>query len=215
MDIPLMAAVCFVAMLGVLNPLYLHVKAGPHKTAATVVKALATALALLLAVAGTIRQPGASPLCLTVGLALCLAGDVLIVYRLTAGMGAFLFGHIGYIAAFCLAAPPSLWSLIPFAVFLVLLFVLFRRRFPAMGRDKPAYIAYAVVLTTMLSVALLLPTRLGATGIIPAVGAALFTLSDVLLARGMLFASTKKNDALSLTLYYLGQYVLALWAFLP
>lgn len=212
----LIAGLCGLLMLCGLNPLYLSMKRGPRKTSpvTAAVKGLCTGVALALAVAGALREPTPYAWGLTAGLALCLLGDVVLIYRLVPGMGAFLAGHFCYIAAFCLAAPPQWWSLVVFAVLLPLVALLFRPHYAAMGRNKPAFITYAVVLLAMVSTAVPLPVSLGPRGWAAAAGAVLFTLSDLLLARNMLGKSTPVSDAVSLTCYYTGQYVLALSVFL-
>ena len=63
--------------------------------------------------------------------------------------------------------------------------------------------------------ALALPAGLGARGWVVALGALLFTLSDLTLARGLLVKATPLGDAVCLTLYYGAQFTLALSVFFP
>ena len=140
---------------------------------------------------------------------------MLIVFSLVPGMAAFLLGHIGYMIAFCMLAPPRWISLPVFAVLLAVVALLFRSTFHAMGKLTPAYVAYAAVLLAMLSLALALPAGLGARGWVVALGALLFTLSDLTLARGLLVKATPLGDAVCLTLYYGAQFTLALSVFFP
>ena len=209
------SVLCGVVMLGVLNPLYLAIKRRPGRGIATFVKGACTGLGLALALWGALAASSPFGWWMVAGLALCLLGDVLIVFSLVPGMAAFLLGHIGYMIAFCMLAPPRWISLPVFAVLLAVVALLFRSTFHAMGKLTPAYVAYAAVLLAMLSLALALPAGLGARGWVVALGALLFTLSDLTLARGLLVKATPLGDAVCLTLYYGAQFTLALSVFFP
>lgn len=71
-----------------------------------------------------------------------------------------------------------------------------------------------MVILAMVSIAVLLPFSIGPIGMLPAVGAVLFVLSDFLLARNMLVKVTRLSDAVSLYFYYLAQFILAMSVYL-
>lgn len=211
-------AAAAVWMLVILNPLYLHLKRGPHKAAAIVVKALCTLSAAGLGLAGCLRGGGTADWWLLTGLLLCTLGDVVLCLHFVGGMGAFLLGHLAYVAAFLRLAPPSLWSLVIFILLAGGMVWLFLPSVPKMKRDLPAFCVYGGVIAAMLSLAIPLCASMPAgewlRGVATAGGAALFVFSDILLAWNLFHASSKAADAVSLTAYYTGQLLLALSVYL-
>ena len=110
-----------------------------------------------------------------------------------------------YSAAYVLAAPPGWTSLGAFAVLAVFCLL----RYPGLkkyaGKKNPLpYLGYALLLCVMLSLALPQKPVLLA-------GAALFVVSDSLLARRiMLKIQSNRYDDLCLGVYYLAQFLIAL-----
>lgn len=211
------AAVGAVFLL-VLVPAYLHAKKGASKKAyALCFKGACTLVPVLLCLAGAGIAAGrlTGAWWMTVGLVLCLVGDILLELVFLAGMAAFLCGHLAYIAGF-LAMAPFRWESVPiFAIALLIVVVLFYRLLPQMKEKRGPFIGYAVVLLAMLAVAMALPFSLGARGAVAAAGALLFVVSDLLLARNLLLGPIGHSDAVSLGCYFSGQYLLALsvWCF--
>jgi len=209
-----LAAAAAVMMLGILTPWHLKLKKGPNRALSAVVKGTCTLVAAGLCLAGCLREGGLADWWLLAGLCLCLAGDVLIIYHFLGGMGAFLLGHLAYIAAFLCRAPFFAGSVPVFIGVFGLIVLLFWRAIPTLGKSWPAYAVYAAVLSAMWSVATMLPAAPGKWTWMTASGAVLFTASDLLLARNMLKKTGPFADWLSLTCYYTGQLLLALSVFL-
>lgn len=153
---------------------------------------------------------------LLIGLALCWVGDVLLIPHSSkasfrAGVLVFLLGHLAYAVAFAergLSAPaagiatvvlgvPALWVL--------------RWLRPHVGADLsvPIY-AYVAVITAMLVFAVSTVVAQGTASIL--VGASMFYLSDLAVARQRFVAQSFTNKAWGLPLYFGGQLVLALSA---
>ena len=203
-------------MFVVLMPAYLMLRDGPHNALALACKGGCTLAAAALGAAGAFLGGAGAPggWWLAAGLVLCAAADVVLSIRFVGGMGIFLLGHLCYIAAFLRAAPLTLWSIPLFFLMASAVFLLFRRQIPAMKDRLVPFCVYAAVLLAMLALALPLPFSLGWPGGLAAAGAALFVLSDLLLARNLLAGATRFSDVFSLACYYTGQLLLASSVFL-
>ena len=147
-----------------------------------------------------------------VALVLCWIGDLALLGKgkaaLLGGLGAFLLGHLGFVGAFlihgfddkvALSAAALLSPVVAGA-----LWWLWPKVSPDMRRPVLAYIA---VITTMVAtsagaVSAGLPTRVG-------VGAALFFVSDLFVARNRFVAPGSINRLIGLPLYYAGVTLLA------
>lgn len=162
----------------------------------------------LLALAGV---RGGAPLPIWLGLALGAAGDLLLSLpgevSFLAGMGAFAAGHLAYAAGFGLRRPP-IWALAGLAALAV------STEFwlaPHTGALLWPVRAYVLVICLMAALAA------ARTEPLLRVGAALFVLSDLMLALAMFRATGAAEVALSYALwpcYWLAQ-CLILLAFLP
>jgi len=216
-----------VLLFFILIPLYLHFKQGKYQRITMIIKGLSTMIPILFCMSTVIQLkeepylninsvillPDAS--CwLLAGLLLGLVGDIVLCIHFVGGMGAFLLGHICYIIAYCKFANFQLWSIGLFIVLLLLSLVFFHSLIPKMGKNKIPFLIYGTVILVMVSIALLLPFSIGSLGILPAVGAFLFVLSDLLLARNILVKVTALSDAVSLYCYYAGQFILAMSVYL-
>ncbi len=216
----------FIILFIIIIPLYFRLKKTKHQLIALMIKGSATMVPVLFSLAsiiqlgrkpyqniGSAHLPGAS--CwLLIGLLLCLIGDIIIGIHFLGGIVAFLLGHICYITAFSNLASLQLWSIVIFIVLFLLTLVVFYPLIPKMSKNKIPFLFYGTVILTMLSLALLLPYTIGYLGILPAIGAFLFVLSDFLLARIMLVKFTPLSDVVSLYIYYLGQFALAMSVYL-
>lgn len=199
-------------ILCVLVPAYLHAKQGSNKARALCLKGACTLVPVLLCTAGAILADGqlSGVWWMAAGLVLCLAGDILLELFFLAGMAAFLCGHVAYIGGF-MALAPWRWESLPiFAVLALVVVLLFYRLIPRMKEKTLPFIVYAAVLLAMLSVALVLPLTIGGRGVVAAVGALLFVVSDLLLARNLLLGPVGHSDAISLGCYFSGQFLLAM-----
>ena len=148
---------------------------------------------------------------LLAGLALCAVGDVLLLGRRTfdAGIFAFLLGHVLYIIGFHTASPVAGWSLEVLAPLALAAVAACRWLWPHLGRRKATVSAYVLVITVMVWGGLsgwwsqTLPWT-------AALGALLFYLSDLAVARQRFVHPSFVNRAVGLPLYYAGQFLIAL-----
>ena len=145
-------------------------------------------------------------------LVLGLAGDVILMLprdRFAAGLGAFLLGHLAYIAGFWAAGVAPLAALAWFALLLIPVAATLRlviRGARAAGQDALALpiVVYALVIATMVALSLAGRSLLAATG------AALFIVSDGLIGFRR-FVRDRPGMALAVIVsYHLGQAALVL-----
>lgn len=147
------------------------------------------------------------------GLALCLAGDVLLIPRgrpavFRAGVFAFLLGHVAYSAAFLtrpLSVPGLLLGGAVIAAFLWAILRWLRRSLPP-DMAGPVH-AYLVVIGVMSALACSVTAAGGPVAV--AVGALAFTASDVSVARDRFVQHEFVNRAWGLPLYYAAQLLIA------
>lgn len=174
--------------------------------------ALFIVTALILTHANTLYYP-----MVLSGLVLCLIGDVCLIFFtsrkiFTAGLAAFLAGHVIYVTAFVTigTAGPAVW-----AAALVCLcascavFVWLR---PHLGEMRIPVIAYIVIITAMvISAAALMNNHELAPSARALVfgGALLFYVSDIFVARQRFVTRGFVNRAAGLPLYYVGQFMIA------
>jgi len=148
---------------------------------------------------------------LLAGLVLSLCGDVLLIPHAAprvfqAGVAAFGLGHVAYLAAFVLRFESALYAAICVIAAALVLLRVFRWLRPHLPADMvvPVY-AYMGVISAML---------VAAAGAAPAsaailLGAAMFYVSDLAVARDRFVASGFANRAWGLPLYFAAQLVLA------
>jgi uncharacterized membrane protein YhhN len=140
-------------------------------------------------------------------LLLSVAGDALLLSdrrpAFLAGLVAFLLAHLAYAATFAGAAAPRAWHLIPIAAALALVL---RWLWPHLGEMKAPVVAYCLVISAMLWLALGVPSAL------VRLGAALFYASDLTVARDRFVRPAFANRLIGLPLYYGAQVLLALAA---
>lgn len=144
------------------------------------------------------------------GLVLGAIGDVVLMARADAaflvGLGAFLVGHVAYVVAFAADQGASGLVAVGAAVAVVLgagsLRWLWHR---LAGPFRAAVPVYVVVIAVMVALAI------GAARSHPvtAVGAVLFAVSDLLVARERFVSSSRWNPVVGLPLYYAGQFLIA------
>lgn len=158
------------------------------------------------------RWDGIEPygLWILAALGCCVIGDMLLVFKKTFGLGlaAFLLGHLLFCVAFGHVLPVARWSwpwLPPLAGWggLVLLWL-----WKDLGRMKGPVVVYVGAICTMFWAAVSVGLS-GGTILIPC-GAALFTLSDLGVARNRFKSPGYVNRAWGLPTYYLAQTLLAL-----
>ncbi|TFG37525.1 MAG: lysoplasmalogenase [Candidatus Aminicenantes bacterium] len=172
-----------------------------------------TAASLLFVILGAIAWNGDNPVAtwVLVGLALCALGDVLLIWDHTFDIGliSFLLGHVAYVAAFAAAAPATEWArwiLLPIALTSSAALAWL---WPHLGRHRPSVGAYVVVITIMVWGALAVAST-GVLGSMIAIGAVLFYLSDLTVARDRFVHADFINRAIGLPMYYAAQVLIAL-----
>jgi len=159
------------------------------------------------------------------GLLLSSAGDVLLFLDdsspkpeyFIGGLGSFLLAHVAYAAAFWYGTmprpalhPTSISVMLPrFAVLLAGLLVVLVPRIPEADLVVPVVI-YGTAITAMCFLALnKMLTRASASAWLGFVGAAVFMLSDVLLAVNRFVAPLPYAHALVMSTYYAAQFAIA------
>lgn len=158
---------------------------------------------------------------IVIGLVLGAAGDIALLGKSSraflVGLGAFLLGHIAYIVAFAQLAAPATWidvrAIAPIIVGGTALYLLWQR----LGDMRVPVIAYVLAIITMMAAAL------AAARIAPipdtnrallVIGAALFFVSDLAVARDKFVGASFINRAWGLPAYYAGQLLIA-WSLWP
>jgi uncharacterized membrane protein YhhN len=141
---------------------------------------------------------------LLAGLALSVVGDALLLSgrrpAFLAGLGVFLAAHVAYALTFAGPAQPGA----PAALVLALACaVVLRWLWPHLSGMRAPVVAYCLVISTMLWLALGVPRPE------VALGAALFYLSDLAVARDRFVAPGLRNRLVGLPLYYAAQVLLA------
>jgi uncharacterized membrane protein YhhN len=168
----------------------------------------------LMVGAGAVGAAGqAAPLpaaALMAALLLCFVGDLLLLSDdkkvFLGGLGAFLLGHVGFVVTFGSRDPdPTRMGLAALALAPVLVGVL-RWLWPHLrGPMRPAVTAYVLVIGAMAVSA----TGIAAGRPATALGALLFVVSDLFVARNRFVAPGPLNRVVGLPLYYAGQLLLA------
>jgi len=172
-----------------------------------------TAASLTFVVLGAVAWRSGDPVAtwLVVGLALCAIGDVLLIWERSfdLGLASFLLGHIAYIAAFHAATPVLEWERWILAPVAMVSFGALAWLWPHLGRRRVPVGVYVLAITVMVWGALAATTG-GALGPMIAVGAVLFYLSDLTVARDRFVHPDFLNRAIGLPMYYAAQILIAL-----
>ena len=163
-------------------------------------------------------QPGGQPYrdLVVLGLALSLAGDILLVLpsnRFAAGLAAFLLAHVAYIAAFSVGDPLAARQLAWLPPFLALGGALTAFVWRGLGSLRVPVLVYAATISVMT-------WRAAIRGQVDAVprgsyvlalcGACLFLASDAVLAVRRFRRPFRGAHALELSAYWLAQLLIAL-----
>ena len=151
-----------------------------------------------------------------VGLGLCLIGDVCMIFSVDivffAGLVAFVFGHLAYIAAFLSLADLSVWTIVGIVLVGTASAVFFMRLRSHLGRMKMPVAVYSTAICLMVTAAVTLAgdPRYSIGGrLMVSAGALAFYVSDLFVAREQFFAPRRINLLVGLPLYYVGQFLIA------
>ncbi len=190
-------------------------EAKQSRAAMVSLKGLLSALFVLTALLSEPSRPDYHALILA-GLVLGLVGDVCLALpgagAFRAGLGAFLVGHLLYLAAFARLAPFSFWINMGLGGLAVMGLAVYRWLRPRAGRLLLPVTAYIVAISLMLDGAWAVFTW---GGLPPAgawcvlLGSLFFYLSDLSVARDRFVRRQFLNRLLGLPLYYAGQFLLA------
>lgn len=146
-----------------------------------------------------------------VALGLSWFGDIFLISRqeklFRAGLVSFLLGHLGYVAAFTSLGINVIWLGISAPVLALLAWVVFTRLRPHLGRMEVPVLAYIVIITLMVAMAL--GTTPAPGGALRLAGALAFYVSDLAVARDRFVCAGFINRLIGLPLYYGGQLLLA------
>lgn len=147
------------------------------------------------------------------GLAFALIGDILLMLpeeRFVLGIASFAATHVLYLAAFIAAAGIALInpSTIPLIIFAVLMA---RYLWPGVRKSlQIPILAYLVLITVMTAQAIGAALESGSTGLaLAAAGSLLFLASDSMLAANRFRVPFTAAQALVLSTYWLGQWLIA------
>ncbi|MEW5873393.1 MAG: lysoplasmalogenase [Chloroflexota bacterium] len=153
------------------------------------------------------------------GLLFSFGGDLALMFQenrkaFMIGLVLFLLAHVAYTVLFALLGRFSAWDILSTVVLLAVGLGFYRLIQPNLGAMKLPVIIYIVVISLMVSRAistLFNPAFTTGQGIMIAVGAVLFYVSDLILAAGR-FWKPWKYHRISLVFYYSGQLLIALAA---
>lgn len=149
------------------------------------------------------------------GLCLSWIGDVLLIPdskpTFLAGLASFLFAHGAYGAAFWTCGQEGSWGLLAACVAILGAVVAGRWLLPHVMRSNPAMRGPVVAYMTAISVMIVLAAGAAAKIDRPMIfiGAAMFYVSDLSVARDKFVAPGLVNRLWGLPLYYAAQFVLA------
>jgi uncharacterized membrane protein YhhN len=176
-------------------------------------KPLTTLLILGLAVSAPSAHGSAYRLAILVGLVFSLAGDVFLMLpsdRFLAGLASFLLAHLAYVAAFGVAGatasePQLLLPLVVVAVFLL------RLLWPGLGKLVIPVVLYTGTIVVMVWRAWARSRSIPTPGTeLAAAGAALFLLSDAMLALNRLHRRFPSAQAAVQATYVAAQALIAM-----
>lgn len=156
-----------------------------------------------------------------IGLVFGMAGDIALLGKSSraflVGLVAFLLGHIAYVVAFAQLASPQTWlhpfALAPLAVGGTALYLLW----PRLGDMRVPVIVYVIAIITMVAAAIAVarvPALPAANRALIVVGASLFFVSDLAVARDKFIGASFTNRAWGLPTYFAGQLLIA-WSIWP
>ncbi len=152
-----------------------------------------------------------------VGLCLCWLGDVLLIPKdkraFLLGLVSFLLGHVGFVVAFLMFGVHATWTAVAAAVLAVFGGLVLRWLWPHLSATmRGPVVAYVTVIAAMVAAA----AGLAGTGepsgprLLVPLGATLFFLSDLCVARNRFVAPGFLNRLVGLPLYYAGVVLIAL-----
>jgi uncharacterized membrane protein YhhN len=172
-----------------------------------------TAASAAFAALGATRWSAGDPVAtwLLAGLVLCAVGDVCLLWdrSFDLGLAVFLLGHLAYVGAFRAAVPMAGWPLLVAAPVALAGIGAASWLWPRLGARRAPVLLYILAISLMVWGALSTLAR-GALPWTAGVGAVLFYLSDLAVARQRFVHADFLNRGLGLPTYYAAQVLLAL-----
>ncbi|MGI9203528.1 MAG: lysoplasmalogenase family protein [Woeseiaceae bacterium] len=146
------------------------------------------------------------------GLLLSWLGDVLLIpdrqFFFIAGLVSFLLAHVAFSGAFYLHSLDAMYLSIASLIMLIVAVIVIRWLWPHLPQSlRAAVIAYMGAISLMVILAAGAANEFG-TNIL--IGAALFAVSDLFVARERFVVSSIVNKLWGLPLYYAAQFIFAL-----
>jgi uncharacterized membrane protein YhhN len=154
--------------------------------------------------------------CLLAGLLLCLVGDVFLAIpgrkTFLGGLIAFLLGHVAYTLGFWHISRAGVLTWVGFLIIVMITGKVFLWLKPQLKSMTIPVLCYCIVIAVMLSAAWSVwadsgRAQPGRTMVF--IGAFLFYISDIFVARNRFLRQEFFNRLLGLPLYYTGQFMLA------
>lgn len=212
-DAPVLVALLSLAVLVSALGAIVAEYCGPRR-AVYVCKPLATTLILLVALVGSTPAGGRYRLAIVAGLLCSLAGDIFLMLprdRFVAGLVSFLLAHGCYLVAF--TSGGFRWTLWPLALLLVVGIAVLGALWPRLGDYRLPVLVYLLIIVAMAWQAATRWNDLHTTAAgLAALGAALFVLSDSVLAWNRFGRPFRAAQAVVLSTYFAAQWLIALSA---
>ena len=144
---------------------------------------------------------------------LCTIADALLEINFIPGMLVFGAAHLCLILWLWGLTQPSWWSLVLWVGVYLLTAVLFRKELPTLGKLTAPFCLYPALLGGSFALAVPLPFLLGGSWWPVAVGATVFYISDMLVAKNQLSHWDKKWQKPIMALYWAALYLISvgLW----
>lgn len=144
---------------------------------------------------------------------LCTIADALLEINFVPGMLVFGAAHVCLVLWLWGQVSPTWWSLALWIALYLLTAVLFRKELPTLGKLTGPFLLYPALLGGSVALAVPLPFLLGEHWWPVAVGAVMFYISDMLVAKNQLSHWDKKWQKLIMALYWGALYLISagLW----
>lgn len=205
-------------LLAVTVPLLIRAEFKDNTTQRFIFKPLSTTALVVIILIAIFLDPGNQPfkLAILVGMLFCFGGDIALMFEsrkaFLSGLVLFLIGHVAYAASLVFFNGFFFGGMATTAVIVVLGVLIYAYLHSGLEGMRGPVIAYMVVISVMLHTAVLTFESSyfnTAQAWLLATGAALFYLSDVLLAINR-FKKPFAWNRISLLFYYAGQLGIAL-----
>lgn len=144
---------------------------------------------------------------------LCTIADALLEISFVPGMLVFGAAHVCLVVWMWGQGSPTWWSLALWIALYLLTAVLFRKELPTLGKLTGPFLLYPALLGGSVALAVPLPFLLGERWWPVAIGAVLFYISDMLVAKNQLAHWDKKWQKPIMALYWGALYLIStgLW----